>query len=254
MYLRYSPLNRGKGLIENFVVSTCIPDESKIDVRLPCGAKILMGAHEKIGRYLLIYKKFELEELLFCRQFVAPGSWAIDVGANIGIYTLTLSRLVAGSGGVIAIEPSPSNFHRLTTHIEGNSCTNVCALQVAAGRENGTATLNVDVDPAFGAAVSGGAADVRPGRTVSVNVRAIDNIWTELGCPKIGFIKIDVEGGEADVVLGAERVIQSCRPIVLIEATTENQLIELRRMFAKFNYVGRNPPGFQPWNFVFSAA
>ena len=241
-------------MIENLIVRLCIPSESQIDVRLPSGDQIFMTGREKIGRYLLIYEKFELEELTYCRQVVAPGSWAIDVGANIGIFTLTLSRLVTVSGGVIAIEPSPSNYERLTTHINANSRTNICALQLAAGRGNAIATLNVDVDPAFGAAVGAGVVDFRPGRTVSVKVRAIDDIWTELGCPKVGFIKVDVEGGEAEVILGAARIIQCCRPIVLVEATTEIQLHELRKMFAKFSYVGRNPTGFQAWNFIFSPA
>jgi FkbM family methyltransferase len=252
LYLRYSPILRGKGWLENLIVRACVPPELPIDIRLPCGDLISMTSSEKIGRYLLIYRKFELAELRYCARMLVPGTVAIDVGANVGIFSLTLSRGVTDSGGVIAIEPSPANFARLTSHININCRANIRALQVAAGKESGNARINVDVDPAFGAAVGSDVPDVRSGRMVSVEVRTLDDIWDEECRPKVGLIKIDVEGGEVDVILGANRLISTCRPVLLVEATTDIQLNEIRKLLAKYKYVGRNPSGFQPWNYVFS--
>jgi FkbM family methyltransferase len=251
LYLRYAPFRRGKGLIENLVIRACIPASSQFNIRLPSGDQILMTGREKIGTYLLIYETFELAELRYCSTNVAPGSTAIDVGANVGIFSLTLSHIVADAGGVIAIEPSPANFARLISHIKINSRTNIRALQIAAGRENGIARLNVDVDPAFGAAIPEASAYSRGGPEICVDVRTLDDIWNEQNRPRIGFIKIDVEGAEAEVILGAEHLITTCQPILLVEAATEFQLRALRKTMAKFNYVGSNPAGFQPWNYVF---
>ena len=211
-----------------------------------------MTAQEKIGSYLLIYQKFETTELNYCEQLCKPGSWAVDVGANVGIFTLTLSHLATDAGGVIAVEPSPNNYLRLQTHVKTNDRSNVRAFQLAAGHAGGFAHIDLDVDPAFGSAVAGDAADAGTGHKISVEIRRLDDIWDEVGRPTVSFVKIDVEGGEADVVLGARELISTCKPYVLIEATSQVQLTDLRAKFAELGYSGATPQGFQPWNFIFS--
>lgn len=134
---------------------------------------------------------------------------AIDVGANWGTYTLLLSRL---STCVHAIEPNPSLVRLLRHSLEGERCRIEAA---AIGSEEGTARLHV---PRSGRRVLDGLASLRPlpgGDFLEIEVPLIT--LDRYADHPIGFIKIDVEGLEADVLAGASRLIEARRPVLLVE-------------------------------------
>ena len=89
------------------------------------------------------------------------------------------------------------------------------------------------------------------GTSVSVPVRRLDAVWEEAGRPRIGFVKMDVEGAEAAVIRGATGLLGTCHPTMLIEANSAEQLEILRDLLAPFAYQVEQPAGFAPHNFVF---
>jgi FkbM family methyltransferase len=254
LYLRHSPILHGKGLVERWLYGSCVPKNAEVEISLPLGDKIKMNTSEKLGRHLLVYKTFEIAELEFCRSVLKSGESAIDVGANIGLFTLTLAQLVGKTGRVIAIEPSPVNFSRLVHNIQANSRDNVVAIQIALGGINGVATMAIDVDPAFGCAVLASGVDSADGKAVSVAMRMLDEVWIEKDAPLISLIKIDVEGGESQVLAGAMKMIRQCKPIILIEATSVAQLQDIEARLSPIGYAYNQPYGFQDWNYVFHVA
>jgi hypothetical protein len=111
-------------------------------------------------------------------------------------------------------------------------------------------TLHLARDPAYPSLVEveSGLGD---GTGVPVQVRRLDGFWEESGRPQIAFVKMDVEGAEATVIRGASRFLESCRPTMLIEANSPEQLDVLRSLLAPLGYQAVQPDGFAPHNYLF---
>jgi FkbM family methyltransferase len=144
------------------------------------------------------------------RRFVAPGSCAIDVGANIGLFTLNFARWVGDGGGVIAIEPETRNFHSLQRRITASRyAARVSAIQAAAAETPGT--LNLDVNPDH-------PGDHKLGTEgTPTTAVTLDGLLAERGNPPVSMIKIDVQGAEMRVLQGASILLQRSHPTLFVE-------------------------------------
>lgn len=142
---------------------------------------------------------------------VEPGTTCIDVGANIGVHTLAMSAAVGEFGSVIAIEPQPVALSHLAKNISG--CTNVTVVPAIAGRD--TSVKMRMCAPVVG---NMGATSVdfhnKYGHGEPVEVVKIDDLPVR---GKVSFVKIDVQGFEMEVLLGAGGVIRQHRPVLLVE-------------------------------------
>jgi len=157
------------------------------------------------------YKTYaDRAERQLLRKIVFPGAVAVDVGANIGIYSQFLSRCVGPTGLVHSFEPSPDNFRRLTAATRHLS--NVRLIQAAVGERSGECTLyisdklNVD-HRAY-------KADGDSRRAVSTEMVALDDYF-ESG-QRVDLIKMDIQGYELHALRGAQRVLQENRGINLL--------------------------------------
>jgi FkbM family methyltransferase len=141
---------------------------------------------------------------------VDPKRNAVDAGANKGTYTYFLARLAKH---VHAFEPNPKMFKILRRGMAGN----VTASPIALSNLAGTAELRIPRQRKGGYSNQGGslsAAKISQNyKSVTVEARRLDDI--ELG--DVGFIKIDVEGFEQEVIDGAVALIKRCRPTLLVE-------------------------------------
>ena len=93
--------------------------------------------------------------------------------------------------------------------------------------------------------------DLGNGRSVTVEVRTLDEIWVEIGRPKVSFVKIDVEGAEVEVIRGANGFISQCVPTLLIEANAKEQLQHLIAVLIPYGYKLLKPTGFRVHNYLF---
>lgn len=135
------------------------------------------------------------------RAAVHPGAVALDVGANVGAYTLLLGQWARPGGRVFAFEPAPEAFDGLTRHVALNGLGDqVTPVRAAAAATTGTATLAVD--GLSGANRLDGSAGGERVRTVT-----LDDFCRREGITP-SFIKIDVEGAELDVLRGARETIR----------------------------------------------
>jgi FkbM family methyltransferase len=130
-----------------------------------------------------------------------------DVGACVGYYTLLASRLVGQGGVVYSFEPSPHNLPHLRNHVAYNRLTNVTVFAEAIGAESTTARFKFGGGPATGHLAPDGNVDVR--------VRRLDDVVQSTGIiPDV--LKIDVEGGEVNVLDGARESLTRHRPILFL--------------------------------------
>jgi FkbM family methyltransferase len=147
------------------------------------------------------------------RERLRAGMHVLDVGANIGYYTMLSASLVKASGSVTAIEPNPESTKLLEASRRANSFNNVVVHQVAAGREPGLLVLHGSYSDAMTTAAPDDAATLIRSTTVPC-FRVDDLIPND---KRIDFVKIDVQGAEYNVILGASELIRRCRPTIVSE-------------------------------------
>src|SRR6266436_2893595 len=168
-----------------------------------------------IGRALDKYGEISRVEVLFLQQLTRPGMTVLEVGANIGVFTVPLAHFVRPGGKVIAFEPQRIMFQMLCGNLALNAIDNVFAQNSAVSRSTGSiAVPSVDyAKPGNFGAVS--LAGSREGEIVPLVT--IDS----LALPSCHLIKIDVEGMELDVLEGATGTLQQLRPLLYIEQRAE---------------------------------
>jgi len=150
-----------------------------------------------------------------------PGKVAYDVGANIGLVTLFLARCVGEKGLVIAFEPTPPNAERLMENVQLNKLSNVRLYRVALGDTEavikiahcpdspGIATLREDLAQGYRRRYSL--------QEFQVEVVPLDTLVARESLPLPDFLKIDIEGYEYPMLLGARQTIQRARPMIFVE-------------------------------------
>ncbi len=163
------------------------------------------------GRGLDLYGEAKWADVEFLGQILQAGDVAIDVGANIGNHTVFYAKKVSPGGVVFALEPQRVTFEILCANLVLNGLVNVIPMQAGAGEAEGK--LNVPLlDP--NAAQNFGAVSIEcHANGESIRIMPLDSL--ELKRCKL--IKIDVEGMEYKVILGAEKTIKSCRPFLYVE-------------------------------------
>jgi FkbM family methyltransferase len=154
------------------------------------------------------YLSWNPAEYAAFRSAVKPGMTALDVGANVGAYSLLLGQWVGPSGAVYAFEPAPSARGGLLRHIELNALGRVVrAVPAAVGATPSKAPFVLESTAGEGRLATAGDRDAA---TVDVAVTTIDDFCArEKLTPD--FIKIDVEGAELDVLRGARQTIHRMR-------------------------------------------
>lgn len=251
LYLRQFPIQRGKGILLRRIVTPLLPPpDAEFDLAVPGAALVGLRYRETLGRSSLLYGTFELAELTFVSRYLRQGEMVMDIGANVGIFSVVMGVTVGALGRVFAFEPVPSNVLRLGENLHKNGLGNVQVFPFALGISDGQMMLRMATDPAYPSLreVQGGFGN---GTEVPVQVRSLDGIWEELGRPDIVLVKMDVEGAEADVLRGASRFLTTCRPTLLVEANSEEELDWLRAQLCGLGYQHVRPEGFVPMNHVF---
>jgi FkbM family methyltransferase len=165
-----------------------------------------VGQHVKRDRY-------EPNVTAVFRDRLRPSMHVLDIGANIGYYTMLSASLVGPSGSVTAIEPNPVSAKLLEASRRANSFDNVMVLQVAAGRELGLLVLHGSYGNVMTSAAPDNAAALLNSTTVP-SFRVDDLIPRD---KNIDFLKIDVEGAEYNALLGASDLIKRCHPTIVSE-------------------------------------
>lgn len=154
----------------------------------------------------------ELTEIKFLKQIIKNGDTVLDLGANIGVYTLIFAKLVGKSGHVFAFEPDPTNFEILSKNVKENKHENVTLVQKAVSEKNDRIKLFVSKRNH----ASHRIFDSEEKRnSIEVDVITLDTYFKKIKNP-INFIKMDVEGVEGATLLGASNIIKNSKDLVIM--------------------------------------
>ena len=226
----------------------------KLFVRLKNGGKMCVDISEKTQRQIYTQKIFETGLSRYLIKSLKRGDTFVDIGANVGYFTMLAAQAVGPNGYVIAIEPELINHTSLKNNIALNNYKNITAYDCALGNNDSLGTLNINP-------LNRGGNSMIPFKNYKsgnenysyfeikekyntkelyqkVHMRTLDNIITENKILTISFIKIDVEGFEYEVLLGAKHLIEGrvARNIVC-ELTNKNTRDAIINMFLNSGYM-----------------
>lgn len=142
---------------------------------------------------------------------IRPGDVVMDLGANIGFFTLVAAVLAGPTGRVIAYEPSPSTAQAVRRNVELNGLGHVTIVQAAVSDRDGVACLDLGASDQDASIVRRDG-----GRSIPVSTVSVDGEVARLGIMP-AFIKVDVEGAEADVVAGMQATLGHRKTVVVCE-------------------------------------
>jgi FkbM family methyltransferase len=141
-----------------------------------------------------------------------PGMNVVDVGANLGFYSLLAAKAVGKSGRVWSFEPEPHNFQLLMKSIRGSDFHNVEPVQMALSDEPGTERLYLAPSSEPNAHT---LSQDRGVGSLEIQSTSLDDFWQAKGAGRLDLLKVHVFGDESIVLRGSRRVLQASRPMVV---------------------------------------
>jgi FkbM family methyltransferase len=188
-----------------------------VDTRLGNGMKIRVVWTDVIGYSIALDGYYDVPTVRAIQELLRPGMTFVDVGAHVGQYSLLGSGLVGSGGTVHSFEPEPETFALLEHNILINGLRNVHPIRCALGESLRDVELYVARPDNIGQ-TSLRKPDNFSGVKVNVQCQTLDSYAGEHGMDRIRLIKIDVEGAELDVLLGARGVLsRNPKPHIIIE-------------------------------------
>lgn len=188
----------------------CLPPESRIG-RLPNGLKIITQMDVPYERMVWLNAE-ETVDLLCVTKLLKEGDLFIDIGSNIGLYTLTCAPLC----NVIAIEPNPATFAKLEKNIAFNNLANkVTLIRSAVSSRSGFIRFHCDPQHNNSCILIGASQGIQ------VPTITLDSFSNLIDSNRRVVIKIDAEGHEDSVILGSLELVKKCSPIFIIEFNTD---------------------------------
>ena len=180
-----------------------------------------VDAQSFIERDLLLFGAFERELHDFIASTLREGAVFMDVGANVGCYSMQAATLVGPTGRIISFEPSPPVFERLRQNVDLNAFSNISLCACALGGASARRLLYVE---SGNQGYSNAIASLHPSdwhgsrdNAREIQVTTMDEWFQESGLPRLDLVKIDVEGAEFEVLEGARQTLTTHQPTIAME-------------------------------------
>jgi FkbM family methyltransferase len=194
-----------------------------LDHNLIGGGKMIFDTNDHLAQRIRCEEGFEPEVRAEVERIASRHLNVIDIGANIGYYTILASRLVGPENRVFSFEPQANVVNKLRRNIQANALRNVEVFSFALADKPGTVAFNLPAEgiEAFGSMHANGRFKVA--KTVDVETHRLDDVLEKLGNPKIGLVKMDAEGAELLILRGATKLLSSPdKPDLIFEANEVN--------------------------------
>jgi FkbM family methyltransferase len=207
--------------------------------------KFILISGDMICNYVNMYGEWSKTEVEFFAAILSDDANVIEIGSNIGMHAIPLSR-ICSAGKVFCYEPQRPVFHVLCGNVAINNRLNVVARHIGAGSESGImeiATSHYDEPWNCGSFSllhgfnSEGRYQSKIGKD-SVNIVTLDSDLEVNSLNRLDMIKIDAEGFELNVLIGARGLIQRHKPYVFAEANSDAVVDRIISEMSQHDYVG----------------
>ncbi len=200
------------------VLSCCVYGGNDTDrAHTRHGFRIQIDVSDWLGRHVYVTGEYEPPTTRLITHRLARGSTFVDVGANVGYFTLLGAKCVGGHGKVYSFEPLPAVRRRLEENIQMNQFSHCEVHALAASNVEGTREFFVGPRDHLGVSSLRRLEDAS--ETLTVQTATLDEVLP-LDI-QVALIKIDVEGSECHVLEGMQAILARSRPDIILEVTPE---------------------------------
>ena len=206
-------------------------------LKIPSGLKLWINPSKDLGveRSLFETGTYERGTLNFIETHLQKGQTFIDVGANIGLMSMTARKVVGNYGQVWAFEANPRTFEIMEKNFGLNGMNSIQSFECGLGKERETLILidNWSIN-------RGAASTVVKGEnaaSIEIKILSFDAVAVSQGI-RVDMMKIDVEGMELAVLTGAEETIQKDKPILIVEFSEEREIGSRKALYDKLVFIG----------------
>jgi len=185
-----------------------------------------------VGQAVLRYGEYGQHEYALLSSIASEGSVVAEIGANMGAHTVRLAKRIGMQGRIVAFEPQPAIFQSLCGTIALNSLMNVDCYPYALGSETGELVIPA-LDYRLRNNFGGISFETSVEHGLKVPLHCFDDVFV---LPRLDLLKIDVEGMELGVLLGAEETIKKFRPVIYMENDHRGKSRDLLKFLFNHEY------------------
>ncbi len=173
------------------------------------------------------------DEIKFLRILLKPGMNVVDIGANFGVYSLAIAKVIGSSGAVWAFEPASNTANHLRKSIAENGFDHITVIEKGLSDHQGEATFHLSSNSELNSL----QAVTSSVDTETVQLTTLAEAAKEFEWPDIDFIKLDAEGEEGRIVEAAKGVLDEMSPLVMFELKHGKQInLPLIKKFESLGY------------------
>ncbi len=183
--------------------------------KLPDGFCMNLNPTEHIQQQLFWYGSYEKELGNLIRKVLKPGDVFLDIGANIGYFSL-LAATKQTSSTVVSFEPVKNVFESLKENVQINDIKNIVTINAALGDTNEEKEIFISARENQGMS-SFKQPENFSGTKEKVKVLCVDDWFNSFALPKVDLVKIDTEGSELSALKGMRQVLERFKPLVIVE-------------------------------------
>ena len=189
--------------------------------RTPAGDLFWLDPEHWLDGTIIEHGGYEPMSTRVVERLVAPGDVVLDVGANIGWFSVLMSRRVGPEGRVIAFEPTAFYGDVLRRNIAENELEN-CEIQAyALSNETGELAIRIGESSAT---LHWPSPELVPRGEEKIRLRRLDDVARDLAIERLDFVKVDIDGHEPFLLEGAWKTLERHRPTLLMEVNAMNLL------------------------------
>lgn len=170
--------------------------------------------HRPVNGFSMIFGRYERRVTGFIASEVRPGDVCLDAGSHVGHVSLIISRLVGPEGRVFAVDPLGENIETLRKSMGFNGVRNIELIQTALGESTGSAFGDIHANVSMARLSSEASSE---GKGQSFPITTVDALAERYAMSRLDWIKVDVDGFEFKLLLGAKETLRRLKPKLLLE-------------------------------------
>ena len=194
--------------------------KSPLRIRIRCGGTLLLEpGHSFTGCLWPAVDDYEPDVCAALAFFLKPGHVFVDCGANVGYFSVIAGKIVGSAGRVIAIEANPVTYVLLERNLRANQLGTGVNLAVTS-REGEVELFVPPTGDIFSVTQPGGLVSTSNAEVIKVKAQTLPEMLSSLNINRVDLIKVDVEGGELDILESSADLLRKRRPVVICEYGT----------------------------------
>ena len=205
-------------------------------VRLGNGVRMAVDTRFSAERTILLFGSYQPALAYLLWEHTPPGGHCLDIGANVGFFTLQFAQQVGRAGRVAAFEANPALAERIRDNAALNDFSHVHVVNKAVGRQAGQAAFYISPQPGKSSMLDEHVAS--PTQTILAVVITVDAYLEQHGWPQLDIIKMDIEGNDCSALLGARESLSRFRPFIVLEYWYSTPTAIAREAFTLLDALG----------------